>query len=163
MRQLLHYLWANMNFAGNMGCSNFFKWIPRDYNKTADVLAGIGSSTGNRIMDGSPVRLCSKFFRVHFDGSCADGVLGGGYHLEQAWCMENGLPVWRPGPQIAFNIPVTDKLPPYAITAETIACKQALMAIMMAVDMGQVVVNPKTCRVELMGKIADFDKKFGIA
>ena len=34
---------------------------------------------------------------------------------------------------------------------------------MMAVDMGQVVVNPKTCRVELMGKIADFDKKFGIA
>ena len=73
-----------------------------------------------------------------------------------------GFP-WRPGPQIAFNIPVTDKLPPYAITAETIACKQALMAIMMAVDMGQVVVNPKTCRVELMGKIVDFDKKFGIA
>lgn len=163
MRQLLHYLWANMNFAGNMCCSNFFKWIPRDYNKTADVLAGIGSSTGNRIMDGSPVRLCSRFFRVHFDGSCADGVLGGGYHLEQAWCMENGLPVWRPGPQIAFTIPVTDKLPPYAITAETIACKQALMAITMAVDMGQVVVNPKTCRVELMGKIAEFDKKFGIA
>ena len=59
--------------------------------------------------------------------------------------------------------PVTDKLPPYAITAETIACKQALMAIMMAVDMGQVVVNPKTCRVELMGKIAEVDKKFGIA
>ena len=81
----------NGNFGASAISENMFGWIPREFNSEADELANVGCLVGNRIVQAVPVRKCSRFFRVHFDGSAQDGKIGGGWVLEQAWCIKDFL------------------------------------------------------------------------
>ena len=130
-----------------------FQWMPRDFNKIADELADTGCLIGNRIIENKPIKSNSKFVRVYFDGSAQDGKIGGGWCLEQAWAREGKLPMWKPAMEVAINI-CTATWPAYAIVAETIACQEAMYAIVSAVDLGYVTMTPK-CRVLRQGKLAD--------
>ena len=53
--------------------------------------------------------------------------------------------MWDPAMTVAINIS-TETWPAYAIVAETIACQEAMHAIVSAVDLGYVTMTPK-CRV----------------
>ena len=136
---------------------DMFKWIPRDFNKEADDPADIGCLKGNTIVEQQPIRSNGRFFRAHFDGSEQGGTNGGGWCLEQAWAREGKHPVWKPALKVAISIPTT-RLPPYAITAETIDCYEVTIAVLSAVDLGYVTLTSR-CRVLRQGQIANMDIK----
>ena len=104
-------------------------------------------------IENKPIKSNSKFFRVYFDGSAQEGKIGGGWCLEQAWAREGNLPMWMPAMKVAISI-CTETWPAFAIAAETIACHEAMKAIVSAVDLGYVTMTPK-CRVLRQGKLAD--------
>ena len=54
---------------------------------------------------------------------------------------------------VAINIS-TEAWPAYAIAVETIACQEAMNAIVSAVDLGYVTMTPK-CRVLRQAKLAN--------
>ena len=61
--------------------------------------------------------------------------------------------MWAPAMKVAINIS-TETWPAYAIVVETIACQEAMNAIVSAVDLGYVTMMHK-CRVPRQGKLAD--------
>ena len=75
--------------------------------------------------------------------------------MEQALARKGNLPMWAPAMKVAINIS-TDTWPAYAIVAETIACQEAMNAIVFAVDLGDVTMTPK-CRVVRQRKLADLN------
>ena len=128
----MHYMWSSMNFGATATSEDMFKWIPRDFNKEADDLADIGCLQGNRNVEQKPIRSNSWFFRASFDGNEQWETNGGGWCLEQAWAREGKHPLWKLALNLAISIPTT-RLPPFAITAETIACYEVLIAVLSAV------------------------------
>ena len=93
------------------------------------------------------------FFKVYFDGRAQDGPIGGGWCLEYAWAREGDLPMWAPAMKNAINIS-TETWPAHAIVVETIACQEAMNAIVSAVDLRYVTMRPK-CRGLRQGKLAN--------
>ena len=61
--------------------------------------------------------------------------------------------MWAPAMKAAINIS-TETWPAYAIVIETIACQEAMTAIVSAVDLGYVTMTLK-CRVLRLGKFAN--------
>ena len=57
--------------------------------------------------------------------------------------------------KVAINI-TTEHSPLYAIVVETIACYEALLAIVSAIDLGYVSMTPR-CRVLRQRKLADMN------
>ena len=153
MRQMMHASWSKLNFGAIAISEDMFQWNPRDYNTIADELADIGCLVGNRIIEHKPIKPNSKFFRVHFDGSSQEGKIGGGWCLEQAWAREGNLPLWKPAMKVAISI-CTASWPAYAIVAETIACQEAMCAVLTAVGVGHITMTPK-CRVLRQGILAN--------
>ena len=146
---------AEVNFGATAISEDIFRWIPRDFNKIADDLADTGCLVGNRVIEQKPIRSNSKFFRVFFDGSAQNGKIGGGWCLEQAWSIEGGYPLWQAALKVAIHIKPRS-LQAFAITAETIACFEAMQAILTAVDLGYVTLSPR-CRVVRKGRLAELD------
>lgn len=151
MRSIMHQMWTQLNFGPLSMAEDIFQWTPRRFNVTADELADIGCLTGNRILEQKPIRACSRFFRVHFDGSAQQGKIGGGWFLEQVWARCNGLPEWHSTLKVAISIPTTI-LPATAIAAETMACCEAMLAILNIVEKGYVTLTPR-CRVLPAGRL----------
>ena len=61
--------------------------------------------------------------------------------------------MWAPAMKVAINIS-TETWPAHAIVVETIACQEAMNAIVSAVDLGYVTMRPK-CRGLRQGKLAN--------
>ena len=68
--------------------------------------------------------------------------------------------MWALAMTVAINIS-TESWPAYAIVAETIACQEAMNAIVSAVDLGYVTMTSK-CRVLRQGKLADSNGSEGM-
>ena len=61
--------------------------------------------------------------------------------------------MWAPAMKVAINIS-TETWPAYAIVVETIACQEAMTAIVSVVDLGYVTMT-LTCRVLRQSKLAN--------